>query len=129
LLKEWFCPKPWYVSECQIDLRPGGVFATVMRGPAGEEHSDPGIWLEVVPLERLAFTSVMSEGWQPKVLAPGSFALSIVVTFREAAGGGTAYSARALHADANGRDTHSAMGFEAGWGAAAAQLDELAMAL
>ena len=24
LLKVWFCPAPWRVSECAIDLRPGG---------------------------------------------------------------------------------------------------------
>ena len=22
LLKQWFCPKPWGVSDCRIDLRP-----------------------------------------------------------------------------------------------------------
>ena len=27
-LKEWFCPKPWGVSDCEIDLRPGGIFRT-----------------------------------------------------------------------------------------------------
>ena len=27
-LKPWFCPKPWYVSECEIDLRPGGMLRT-----------------------------------------------------------------------------------------------------
>ena len=26
LLMQWFCPRPWSVVECDIDLRPGGVF-------------------------------------------------------------------------------------------------------
>ncbi len=34
LLKQWFCPKPWYVSEARIDLRPGGEFFTLMNGPS-----------------------------------------------------------------------------------------------
>lgn len=36
LLKQWFCPKPWYVSEARMDLRPGGEFYTLMNGPDGE---------------------------------------------------------------------------------------------
>jgi len=34
-LKVWFCPKPWGVSDCEIDLRPGGVFRTTMLSPDG----------------------------------------------------------------------------------------------
>lgn len=30
LLMPWFCPVPWKVIECEIDLRPGGIFKTVM---------------------------------------------------------------------------------------------------
>ena len=44
-LKEWFCPKPWLVTECDIDLRPGGIFRTVMRGPDGQESPDVGCYL------------------------------------------------------------------------------------
>ncbi len=29
-VKHWFCPKPWSVTECEIDLRPG---ALSLRGP------------------------------------------------------------------------------------------------
>ena len=35
LLKQWFCPKPWYVSEARIGLRPGGA-------EARKEHEDMG---------------------------------------------------------------------------------------
>ncbi len=28
LLKPWFCPLPWKTVECEIDLRPGGIFRT-----------------------------------------------------------------------------------------------------
>ena len=34
-LRQWFCPKPWTVSDCTIDLRPGGAFVgKVFRGGA-----------------------------------------------------------------------------------------------
>ena len=34
-LKEWWCPKPWTTQLRGFDLRPGGVFDTLMRGPDG----------------------------------------------------------------------------------------------
>ena len=30
-VKQWFTPAPWKTVECEIDLRPGGIFRTVMR--------------------------------------------------------------------------------------------------
>lgn len=35
-LMPWFCPVPWKTIECEIDLRPGGRFMTVMQSPEGE---------------------------------------------------------------------------------------------
>ena len=32
----WFTPRPWQTIACEIDLRPGGRFATVMRDPDGK---------------------------------------------------------------------------------------------
>lgn len=36
LIMQWFTPLPWQTVECEIDLRPGGIFRTVMRSPEGE---------------------------------------------------------------------------------------------
>ena len=36
-LKKWFTPAPWQTVECEIDLRPGGIFRTVMRSPEGQD--------------------------------------------------------------------------------------------
>lgn len=30
-LKHWFTPAPWTTVDCEIDLRPGGIFRTTMR--------------------------------------------------------------------------------------------------
>ena len=56
LLKQWFCPKPWHVSEARLDLRPGGEFFTVMNGPDGERFDNNGVYLEIAPGERIVFT-------------------------------------------------------------------------
>ena len=47
LLKQWFTPKPWETPVVEVDLRPGGKFHTVMRGPDGEENDNTGCFLEV----------------------------------------------------------------------------------
>jgi uncharacterized protein YndB with AHSA1/START domain len=125
-LKEWFCPKPWGVSECEIDLRPGGVFRTTMRSPDGKEFPNVGCYLEVVPMERLVFTSVLLPGYRPA--PPGDLPFTAIITM-ETHGTGTRYVATALHQDEAGRDKHKAMGFFEGWGAALDQLVALVKAM
>ena len=34
---KWFTPAPWQTVDCEIDLRPGGVFRTTMRSPEGQD--------------------------------------------------------------------------------------------
>ena len=46
LLKQWFCPAPWGVSDCKIDLKPGGEFKTTMRSPEGQEMPNVGCYLD-----------------------------------------------------------------------------------
>jgi uncharacterized protein YndB with AHSA1/START domain len=125
-LKEWFCPKPWSVSECEIDVRPGGIFRTTMRSPEGKEFPNVGCYLEVVPLERLVFTSVLLPGYRPA--PPGDLPFTAIVTM-ETHGTGTRYVATALHQDEAGREKHKAMGFFEGWGAALDQLVALVKAM
>ena len=53
LICQWFCPKPWYVSEAVVDLRAGGRFFTLMNGPDGEKVPNEGSFLDVVPQRKL----------------------------------------------------------------------------
>lgn len=129
LLSEWFCPRPWRVSACVLDLRPGGRFSTTMRSPEGRDFPNDGAWLEVVPGEKLVFTSALTEGWRPAAPANGGLAMTGIIGFADAPGGGTDYTARVLHADAEGKARHEAMGFHEGWGAATDQLEALARTL
>ena len=121
-LKKWFCPKPWFVSECEIDLRPGGLFYTVFNGPNGENFPNTGCYLEVVPNERLAWTDALIAGYRPsgKSIIPG-LCITVILTLK-AEGKGTRYTAVALHKDEAGRKQHEEMGFRDGWGKATDQL-------
>ncbi|MBC7842938.1 MAG: SRPBCC family protein [Gemmatimonadaceae bacterium] len=127
LLKQWFCPKPWGVSECEIELRPGGRFFTVMQSPEGESFPNEGCYLEIVPGRRLVWTDALHAGFRPvdpaQTGAAGLF-LTAIVTI-EPEGSGTKYTAHVMHTDPASRQKHADMGFEAGWGAAFDQLVEL----
>lgn len=116
-LKQWFVPKPWTITECEIDLRPGGIFRTVMRSPEGEEHDGPGCYLDVVPFERLVFTDALLPGFRP---APKPFFTGALLL--TPLGSGTRYVALAVHGDAATRDAHEKMGFHDGWGTVASQM-------
>lgn len=130
LLCQWFCPKPWRVSEAVIDLRAGGRFFTMMEGPNGEAFPNEGSFLEVVTGKKLVFTDLFGADFAP--IAEGQSGaqpgFSAIVTF-EAEGAGTLYRAVARHRTPADNEKHKAMGFHEGWGTAATQLEELAKTL
>ena len=130
LLKRWFAPKPYEISEVEMELRPGGIFRIRMIGPDGFDtgHGNAGCMLEVVEGEKLVWTSALGPGYRPAEMGEGceSFPMTAMVTLADAPGGGTLYRAVALHRNEADRDVHEQMGFQEGWGKCAEQLDELA---
>jgi uncharacterized protein YndB with AHSA1/START domain len=124
LLKRWFAPAPFTVSEAETDLRPGGATRIVMRAPDGTEFPSVGVYLELVENARIVFTDAYVRAWEP---APKPFFTGLI-TF-EPEGGGTRYTARARHWSAEDCAAHEAMGFHEGWGRCADQLAELAAGL
>jgi uncharacterized protein YndB with AHSA1/START domain len=133
LLKQWFAPKPFEISEVEMDLRPGGIFRIRMVGPDGFDtgHGNPGCVLEVVDGEKLVWTSALGPQFRPAEMGEGceSFPMTAVVTFADAGDGRTLYRAVALHRNETDRDVHEKMGFDDGWGKCAGQLEELAQEL
>lgn len=130
LLEQWFCPKPWRATDTVIDLRVGGAFGTIIRGPEGEVFDNaPGCYLEIIPQEKLVWTSALGPEFRPNIIPPEAFGMTVVLTLRDEAGGGTVYTATVLHADADAVQKHEAMGFHQGWGMATTQLEELAQSL
>lgn len=118
-LKHWFCPKPWRVSECEIDLRPGGKFRTVMEGPDGERMDNTGCYLEIIENEKLVFTDALGPDFRPK--GTGFMTAILILT---PIPNGTRYTAYALHKDAEDRAGHEQMGFHQGWSTVADQMVE-----
>jgi uncharacterized protein YndB with AHSA1/START domain len=116
-LVKWFTPAPWSTTRCEIDLRPGGKFLTVMRSPEVVEHENVGCWLEIVEQRRLTWTDALLPGWRP---AGQAFMTATILL--EATSRGTRCTAIARHADPEKRAQHEAMGFHGGWGTALDQL-------
>ena len=132
-MKRWFAPKPYEVTELELDLTPGGIFRLRMVGPDGFDtgHGVPGCVLEVIQRQKLVWTSALGPGYRPNNMGEGceAFPFTAVITFADAGNGKTAYKAVALHKDAADRETHEKMGFQEGWGTVAGQLEEYAQGL
>jgi uncharacterized protein YndB with AHSA1/START domain/catechol 2,3-dioxygenase-like lactoylglutathione lyase family enzyme len=79
LLTRWYGARGWQLVTCEIDLRPGGSWHFVSRGPGGAEMSQRGVYREIDPPGRLVQTEIYDEG-----------EALITTTFEERAGGRTA---------------------------------------
>lgn len=120
LLVQWFAPRPWSVASAHTDVRPGGSSVIVMRGPDGNEFANKGVYLEVIPNQKLVFTDAYVEAWVPSEKPFMTVELSF-----ENEGGKTRYTARVKHWTVAVREAHEKMGFHSGWGQCTNQLEEL----
>jgi len=125
-LMPWFCPLPWKVVDCEIDLKPGGCFHTVMQSPEGQRFPNQGCYLEVIENERLTWTNALLPGFRP---APPAYEAKDTLNFYFTAtielathGNGTRYTATVRHGDEAACQKHASMGFREGWGTALDQL-------
>ena len=91
----------------------------------GTEMQNNGVYLEVIPNEKLVFTDTYTVGWKP---APEPF-MTAIVTFEDAGPGHTRYRAVARHRSAETAKQHADMGFQDGWGTVATQLESYAQGL
>ncbi|MBZ9974490.1 SRPBCC family protein [Mesorhizobium sp. BR-1-1-10] len=125
LITQWFAPKPWTTPRAEMDVRTGGNSLVVMAGPDGNEFPNPGVFLEVVPGEKIVFTDAYTQSWVP---SEKPF-MTVVLTFEDEGVGKTRYIARVRHWSVADREQHEAMGFHAGWGQCTDQLEDLARTL
>lgn len=126
LLEQWFAPKPFTATVVKLDARPGGESNVTMRSPEGVDMPNPGVFLEVVPNQKLVFTDAFTAGWIPKDGGPFMVA---EVTFEDAPGGKTKYVAKARHWTREAMEQHQKMGFTEGWTLCAKQLEALVRSL
>lgn len=122
LITQWFTPPPYLTVAAEVDLRPGGSSVITMQSPEGQKIPNRGVYLEVVPNERLVFTDAYTCAWEP---AEKPF-MTGILTFEDIGGGKTRYTARVRHWTAADCEQHKQMGFHEGWGVATAQLEALA---
>ena len=120
LLKQWFAPLPYTTPVAELDVRPGGSAFIVMRGPDGNDLPNRGVYLEVVPNQRLVSTDAYVKAWEP---SEKPF-MTLILNFEDE-GGKTRYTARARHWTVADRETHQKMGFHQGWGICTDQLTAL----
>ncbi len=125
-VRQWFVPAPWTIAECEIDLRPGGVFRTVMRSPAGDLHTTVGCYLDVVPAQRLVWTTALGPGFRPEPRRGPVPTITAIIALAPA-DAGTRYTVTAMHDDPASAARHTALGFADGWGAVLDQLLALAI--
>ena len=120
LLKLWFAPLPWTTPIAELDVRAGGSSLIVMRAENGSDFPYQGVYLEVVPDQRLVFTNAYTKAWEP---AAKPFT-TVVLTFEPHAGM-TKYTALVRHWNVDDREAHEKMGFHKGWPVCAQQLADL----
>jgi uncharacterized protein YndB with AHSA1/START domain len=123
-IPHFFVPRPHRVIACEIDLRVGGRFNTVFQVD-GQEMRNEGVFLELIPQEKLVFTDAYTEGWKPK---PEPF-MTAILELQYDRQGGTIYTATARHRTPELCEAHKQMGFYEGWGIVVDQLVDYAQSL
>ena len=111
-LKEWYMPKAWgRVARAEMDVRPGGIFSIDIAGPDGKDFPNVGCFLDVIPMERLVWTSMLFPGYRPAVF--DDIPITAIVTM-ETVGTGTRYVFTALHRDEADLEKNKTSGWQQG---------------
>jgi uncharacterized protein YndB with AHSA1/START domain len=107
------------VPVCEIDLRPGGTWRWVGRGPKGE-YAFHGVYREIAPPERLVFTELFE---------PAGDVESVVTAVLTEEGGKTRLTMTAVYPSKDVRDAVLGTGMERGAAISYDRLEEVAKKL
>jgi len=111
-LKEWYMPRAWgRVSRAELDLRPGGIISIDIAVADGPDVPNVGCVLEVVPMQRLVWTSMLFPDYRPAVF--DDIPITAIMTMKTE-GTGTRYVFTALHRDEADLEKNKASGFYEG---------------
>ncbi len=113
LLKRWFGPHGWSLTLCEVDLRVGGAWRYVLKGPDGTTMGMGGVYQEIVPGQRTVHTESFDD-------YPGDSVITTVLTEHD---GKTTLTATARYESKEVRDAVVESGMEHG---AAETYDRLA---
>ncbi len=112
LIKRWLgALEGWSFEVCDVDLRVGGEYRYLWRGPDGMAMGMRGTYREIVPNERIVQTERFDESWYP-----GGAVETAVLTERD---GRTTLTTTVVYDTTEARDgvlkSPMAMGMEAGY--------------
>ncbi len=82
-IRRWFGPQGYTPTHVDLHLRVNGTYRITMRPPEGEDFHIRGVFREVLPAERLAFTFVYEEP------GPDDVETLVTLTLREPTTGST----------------------------------------
>ena len=120
-VKRWWgiLDERYSVPVCEIDLRPGGTWRFVGRGPQGE-YGFHGVYREIVAPERVVFTEIYD---------PFPDAESVVTSVLTEEGGKTRLTATCVYPSKDVRDMVIQSGMARGAGISYDRLEELVQEL
>jgi len=111
-LKEWYMPRQWgRVTHAEMDVRPGGILRIDIAVGDGPEVPNLGCILDVEPMKRLVWTSMLFPGYRPAVF--DDIPITAIITM-ESVGSGTRYVFTALHRNEADLEANKSSGFYAG---------------
>ena len=117
-------PKPWgRVARAEMDVRPGGIIRIDIAAGDGAEDPNVGCILEVIPMERLVWTSMLFPGYRPAVF--DDIPITAIMTMET----GTRYVFTALHRSEADLETNRTSGFYEGTEIAVDQFVEHVIAM
>jgi len=118
LVKQWLLGPPgWSMPVCEIDLRVGGAYRFLWRGPKGTEMGTRGVHREIVVPERLVATERFDQPWYPGEAQ--------VTNFLVERGGKTTLTLTVRYESREARDLVLKSGMESGVAASYNRLAEL----
>ncbi|HLA96206.1 MAG TPA: SRPBCC domain-containing protein [Pyrinomonadaceae bacterium] len=122
-IEKWFGPEGFSTRVKSMDFRQGGKWEYVMIGPDGAEYPCSGIYLEIEPIEKVVSTDEFGEEYTERNPDMSMPKITSVTTLFEDHGTSTRVVIKTLHATAEDRKKHEAMGVEAGWNSSFEKMD------
>jgi uncharacterized protein YndB with AHSA1/START domain len=118
LLSRWLGVRAgWSMAVCEVDLKVGGAYRFVWRGPDGNEMGMGGVYREIVRPERLVATEKFDDPWYAGE--------ALDTTVFEEAGGQTTVTTTVLYESQEVRDAVLESGMDRGVAESYDTLDEL----
>ena len=123
-IEQWWGPKGFTTRVEDMDFRSGGKWRYVMCGPDGTEYPGSGVFREIVPPERIVTTDEFDEEFEQVTTTDLPSGVMVVTASFEDLGNQTRLILRIMHATADDRRKHEAMGVVGGWNSSFDCLDE-----